>query len=239
LDRLRSAPTRTVDDFEVRLYGNAESREDVAQAFSLGATGIGLYRTEFLFLQNDLPDEEQQFLAYRDLVLGMGGRPVTIRSLDLGADKADATGLALQGEPNPALGVRGVRLSLRHPAVYVQQLRAILRASAYGPVRLLIPMVSCREELLAVRGLLAATERDLRAEGHEIGEHMDVGAMVEVPAAALALPRLVRHVDFLCIGTNDLVQYLLAADRNNDGLAELYSPLHPAVLKLLHDIITL
>ena len=239
LDRLRTAPTRTVDAFDVRLHGNAESREDVAQTFGLGAEGIGLYRTEFLFLQTALPDEEQQFLAYRDVVLGMGGRPVTIRTLDLGADKADATGLALQSEPNPALGVRGVRLSLRHRPLFVQQLRAILRASGYGHVRILVPMVTCREEIEAVRSLAMDTARDLRSEGYEITDHVEIGAMIEVPAAALALPRLIRHVEFVSIGTNDLVQYLLAADRNNDALADLYSPLHPAVLRLLHEILAL
>ena len=239
LERLKTAATRTTDHFDVRLHGNAEGREDVAQTFALGAAGIGLYRTEFLFLQTELPDEEQQFLAYRDVVLGMGGRPVTIRTLDLGADKADSTGLALQSEPNPALGVRGVRLSLRHRALFVQQLRAILRASGYGQVRLLVPMVSCREEILAVRALALETARDLRSEGYEITDHVEVGAMIEVPAAALALPRLIPHVDFVSVGTNDLVQYLLAADRNNDALADIYSPLHPAVLRLLHEILAL
>lgn len=239
LERLKSAATRTIDDFDVRLHGNAESREDVASTFALGAAGIGLYRTEFLFLQSSLPDEEEQFRAYRDVVLGMGGRPVTIRTLDLGADKADSTGLALATEPNPALGVRGVRLSLRHPELFRQQLRAILRASGYGPVRILVPMVCCREEIEQVRTLTLSAARDLRSEGFEITDHVEIGAMIEVPAAALALPRLIKHVDFVSVGTNDLVQYLLAADRNNDALGYLYSPLHPAVLRLLHEILTL
>lgn len=239
LDRLKSAATRTVDDFDVGLHGNAESREDVASTFALGAAGIGLYRTEFLFLQTSLPDEEEQFRAYRDVVLGMGGRPVTIRTLDLGADKADSTGLALASEPNPALGVRGVRLSLRHPELFRQQLRAILRASGYGPVRILVPMVCCREEIEQVRALTLSAARDLRSEGFEIADHIEIGAMIEVPAAALALPRLIKHIDFVSVGTNDLVQYLLAADRNNDALGDLYSPLHPAVLRLLHEIVTL
>ena len=160
LHRLRREPSRTSDGVDVKLWANAESREDVATAHAYGAAGVGLYRTEFLFLQrNELPDEEEQFRAYRDVVLGMGGRPVTIRTLDMGADKADSTGLALAGEPNPALGVRGVRLSLRHPALFRQQLRAILRASGYGPVRILVPMVSCTEEVQRVRALALSVAR--------------------------------------------------------------------------------
>jgi phosphotransferase system enzyme I (PtsI) len=240
LQRLRMAETRTKDGADIRLYANAESREDVAEAHALGAAGIGLYRTEFLFLQrHQLPDENEQFRVYRDLVLGMNGRPVTIRTLDLGADKADGTGVVLEGEPNPALGLRGVRLSLARKPLFETQLRAILRASGYGAVRILVPMVSCREEMVAVRALVKSLARDLRSEGHEIGESFEVGAMIEVPAAALALKGFVDQVDFVSIGTNDLVQYLLAADRGNDALGELYSPLHPAVLRLLHEIIAL
>jgi phosphotransferase system enzyme I (PtsI) len=210
----------------------------VSQAYGLGAAGIGLYRTEFLFLQRrELPDEDEQFEAYRDLALGMNGRPVTLRTLDLGADKADGSGVTLANEPNPALGLRGVRLSLARAALFRTQLRAMLRATAYGPVRILVPMVSMREEVLAVRDLLHDCARDLRTEGYEIGDRLELGAMIEVPAAALALPMLIRHLDFVSIGTNDLVQYLLAADRGNDAVASLYTPLHPAVLRLLHDVI--
>ncbi len=238
LHRLRREPTRTLDGVDINLYANAESREDVAEAHALGATGIGLYRTEFLFLQRqELPDEEEQFRAYRDVVLGMSGRPVTIRTLDLGADKADRTGLALRDEPNPALGLRGVRLSLARMQLLETQLRALLRASGYGPLRILVPMVSSREEILEVRSQLKRIARDLRTQGHEIADYVALGAMIEVPAAALALPGFIGNVDFLSIGTNDLVQYLLAADRNNDALADLYTPLHPAVLRLLRDVI--
>jgi phosphotransferase system enzyme I (PtsI) len=238
LNRLRREPSRTLDGVDIRLYANAESLEDVAEAHSLGAAGVGLYRTEFLFLQrSELPDEEEQFRAYRDLVLGMTGRTVTIRTLDLGADKADRTGLVLPGEPNPALGVRGVRLSLAREPLFETQLRAIVRASGYGPVRVLLPMISSREEVVAVKALLKRVTAGLRAEGHEIAEAIPLGAMIEVPAAALALPGFIGAVDFLSIGTNDLVQYLLAADRNNDALAELYTPLHPAMLRLLHTVI--
>ena len=243
LHRLRREPTRTRDGVDIKLWANAESREDVAEAHALGAAGVGLYRTEFLFMQRPadarltLPDEDEQFRAYRDLVLGMTGRTVTIRTLDIGADKADGTALALPGEPNPAMGVRGVRLSLAREGLFRTQLRAILRASAYGPVRLLIPMISGREEVIAVRAQVKDVQRELRAEGHAIAEDVPVGAMIEVPSAAIALQTFIGAVDFLSIGTNDLVQYLLAADRSNDALGELYSPLHPAVLRLIHGVI--
>ncbi|MEO8669763.1 MAG: phosphoenolpyruvate--protein phosphotransferase [Tahibacter sp.] len=238
LAQLIHAETRCSDGASIRLYANAELPGEVAQARALGAAGIGLYRTEFLFLQrNYLPDEDEQFAAYRDLVLAMGGLPVTIRTLDLGADKADASGLALRSESNPALGVRGVRLSMHRPALFATQMRAILRASAYGRVRVLVPMVTTCDEMRAVRTLLNLCARDLRSEGHEIADQFELGAMIEVPAAAIALPRLIGLIDFAAIGTNDLVQYTLAADRNNDALSSLYDPLHPAVLKLLSDIL--
>ena len=237
LARLRRQPTRTRDGVDIRLYANAESREDVADAHAQGADGVGLYRTEFLFLQRrELPTEEEQFLAYRDLVLGMAGRVATIRTLDLGADKADHTGLALRSEPNPALGLRGVRLSLAHPALFLTQLRAILRASAYGPVRILVPMVSGREEMLQVCELLEDARSGLAAEGLQVGPVAELGAMIEVPAAALGLGDIVDLVDFVSVGTNDLVQYLLATDRNHESLAELYTPRHPAVLRLLAEV---
>jgi phosphotransferase system enzyme I (PtsI) len=237
---LRDADTRTRDGVPIALYANAESPADIAQARALGAAGIGLYRTEFLFLQRrELPGEEEQFLAYRDLVLGMGGLPVTIRTLDLGADKADSSGLALDDEENPALGVRGVRLSLREPQILTMQLRAILRASSYGPVRILVPMVSSVEEMHSVRRMLEECERNLRSAGYEVAYNVELGAMIEVPAAAIALPGMIRTVDFVAIGTNDLVQYTLAVDRNNDQLAGLYDPLHPAVLKLIAQTIAI
>ncbi|MGX5730768.1 phosphoenolpyruvate--protein phosphotransferase [Pseudoxanthomonas beigongshangi] len=240
LGRLRSKPSRTRDGMDIALYANAESLDDVARAHALGAAGVGLYRTEFLFLQrNELPDEDEQFRAYRDVVLGMSGRPVTIRTLDLGADKADRTGLALDSEDNPALGLRGVRLSLARDGVFDTQLRAILRASAYGPVRILIPMVSSREEILAIRRLIKRVSTQLRKCGLEIAGQVQLGAMIEVPAAAIAMHGFVDVVDFVSIGTNDLVQYLLAADRNNEALGELYSPLHPGVIRLLRHVITI
>ena len=237
LERLRSKPTRTRDGVDVALYANAESREDVARAHALGAAGVGLYRTEFLFLQrNELPDEDEQFQVYRDAVLGMSGRPVTFRTLDLGADKADRTGLSLANEDNPALGVRGVRLSLLYDQVFDTQLRAIARAAAYGPVRVLVPMVSCREEVLLVRRRLRRAVAAVKRRGVVVVTP-PLGAMIEVPAAAIGVHGLVDAVDFMSIGTNDLVQYLLAVDRNNDALGDLYSPLHPGVLRLLAHVI--
>ncbi len=238
LNRLRREPSRTLDGIDIKLWTNAESREDVAEAHALGAAGVGLYRTEFLFMgSREVPDEDTQFRAYRDVALGMTGRTVTIRTLDLGADKADRTGLALRDEPNPALGLRGVRLSLARAGLLRTQLRAIVRASGYGPVRVLVPMVSGAEEMRTVRTLLGEVVHELRGEGHEIDAQVPLGAMIEVPSAALSLAGFIGNCDFLSIGTNDLVQYLLAADRNNDALGELYTPLHPAVLRLLHDVV--
>ena len=238
LHRLRREPSRTLDGIDIRIFANAESREAVAEAHALGAAGIGLYRTEFLFLnRSELPDEEEQFRAYRDLVLGMTGRVVTIRTLDVGADKVDSCGLTLPNEANPALGVRGVRLSLSRADVFETQMRAIVRASGYGPVRVLVPMVTSREEILSVAKLLRHVQATLREQGHEIADNIPLGAMIEVPAAAIALPGFIAAVDFLSIGTNDLIQYLLAADRNNEALDDLYSPLHPAVLRLLSEVI--
>ncbi|KRG79179.1 phosphoenolpyruvate-protein phosphotransferase [Stenotrophomonas ginsengisoli] len=238
LQRLRSKPSRTLDGTDIRLLLNAESSEDFAQVHRLGAAGLGLYRTEFLFLQGrHLPDEQTQFEHYRDAVLAMAGRPATFRTIDLGADKADRAGLAPSHEDNPALGLRGIRLSMANPAVFDTQLRAILRASGYGPVRILLPMVSGREEVLAVRRRLRLIQRQLRDSGHAVSEQVALGAMIEVPAAALAVHGFIDLVDFLSVGTNDLVQYLLAADRNNPAVAGYYNPLHPSLLQLLAQLL--
>lgn len=238
LSRLRGAATRTLDGVDIGLSANAESPADVAEAHALGAGGIGLYRTEFLFLQRPaLPTEDEQFIAYRDLVLAMGGRPVTIRTLDLGADKAHDSALPLPDEANPALGLRGLRLSLARGELFRTQLRAILRASAYGPVRILLPMVGWIEEIRAARAVLDDCRRELQAQGHAPADDIRLGGMIEVPSAALTVDLLARELDFFAIGTNDLLQYLLATDRDNDAVAELYSPLHPAVIRLLHQVL--
>ncbi len=238
LAKLANAPTRTRDGIEITLLANAETGTDVAMARARGADGVGLYRTEFLFLRKRvLPSEEEQFVAYRDLVMGMGGLPVTIRTMDLGADKADAAGLVTRGEENPALGVRGVRLSLRHPSVFTTQIRAILRAACYGPVRVLIPMVTQPDELIAVRTLFKLARQELKRENVDLPEKLQMGAMIEVPAAAINVRALLEYCDFLAIGTNDLAQYVLAADRGNDALDNIYNPLQPALLLLLSHVI--
>ena len=238
LQRLRSKPSRTVDGLDIRLLVNAEGADDLAQVPRLGASGLGLFRTEFLFLHgSELPDEQTQFEHYRDAVLAMAGRPATFRTIDLGADKADRAGLAPLNEENPALGLRGIRLALANPAVLDTQLRAILRASGYGPVRILLPMVTGREEVLAVRRRVRVLQRQLRDDGIAVSDSVALGAMIEVPAAALAVHSFIDLVDFLSVGTNDLVQYLLAADRNNDAVAAIYNPLHPALLHLLSQLI--
>ncbi|BFI95222.1 MAG: phosphoenolpyruvate--protein phosphotransferase [Rhodanobacter sp.] len=238
LATLANAATCTRDGASIRLLANAETPADVTLARTRGADGVGLYRTEFLFLRHKgLPGEDEQFNAYRDLVLGMGGLPVTIRTLDLGADKADAAGLVMRGEDNPALGVRGVRLSLRYPAVFTTQIRAILRAACYGPVRVLVPMVTQPDELIAVRTLFKLARQDLKRENIDLPEKLPLGAMIEVPAAAINVRALLEHADFFAIGTNDLAQYVLAADRGNDALDNIYTPLQPALLRLLSHVI--
>ncbi|HVC16620.1 MAG TPA: phosphoenolpyruvate--protein phosphotransferase [Rhodanobacter sp.] len=239
LAKLANAPTRTRDGIDISLHANAETAVDVATARARGADGVGLYRTEFLFLKHKgLPSEDEQFIAYRDLVMGMGGLPVTIRTLDLGADKADAAGLVVRGEDNPALGVRGVRLSLRYPAVFSTQIRAILRAACYGPVRVLVPMVTQPDEMIAVRTLFKLARQELERENIDLPEILPLGAMIEVPAAAINVRALLAYCDFLSIGTNDLAQYVLAADRGNDALENIYNPLQPAFLRLLSHVIS-
>lgn len=238
LARLRKAPTRTRDGTEVALWVNAERVEDVEAAYAAGAVGVGLYRTEFLFLQGTtLPDEDEQYEAYAAVVRAMRGRPVTIRTLDVGADKADRSGLALAREDNPALGLRGVRLSLARPDVFITQLRAILRASAHGPIRVLVPMVTNAAEMKAVRKLFKPARKALESAGYELGERVELGAMIEVPAAAIAIDSILAEAEFVSIGTNDLTQYLLATDRNNDSVSHLYDPAHPALAFLIERVV--
>lgn len=225
--RLRHAETRTRDGLAIRLWANAEHEDDIALARRLGAAGIGLYRTEFL--QAEEANEDKQFRAYRDAVLAMSGRPVTLRTLDVGGDKGAAT--HAEGV-NPALGLRGLRLSLARPAVFATQIRAMLRASAYGPVRILFPMVTSLDEAARARAIVEACRAELALAGIAT-EDVPLGAMIEVPAAALIADRLAKAFRFLALGSNDLVQYTLAADRNDAAVAALYDPLHPAVLALL------
>jgi phosphotransferase system enzyme I (PtsI) len=235
LKRLKSKPAMTIDGHEVELSANIELPEDVAQTLESGASGIGLFRSEFLFLNREgLPTEDEQFEAYRNVVQGMGGRPVTIRTFDLGADKQKAglDGLS-RVAPNPALGLRAVRFCLAEPRLFLTQLRAILRASHYGNVRILIPMLATVAEIDQTLAMIAQAKDSLRDRGTPFNARVPVGGMIEVPAAVLAISAFLARLDFLSIGTNDLIQYTLAIDRSDDAVSHLYDPLHPAVLKLI------
>ncbi len=232
LKRLRSTPAATLDGTPVELQANIELPDDVEQALEAGATGVGLFRTEFLFLnRDDLPSEDEQFEAYRLAAEAMPDRPVTIRTIDLGADKvingADRAG------PNPALGLRAIRFCFAEPAMFLTQLRAILRASAYGKVRLLVPMLAHAHEIDMVFQYVRQARDTLEAMGVPYDHSIEIGGMIEIPAAALAAPLFIKRLDFLSIGTNDLIQYTLAIDRTDDTVAHLYDPLHPAVLQLV------
>ena len=242
LHRLRHMPSVTLDGQSVELLANIELPVDAANALSSGAVGVGLFRSEFLFMNRNgaLPDENEQFEAYRAAVEAMRGLPVTIRTVDVGADKPldrmAAHELRHEHALNPALGLRAIRWCLSEPEMFRQQLRAILRASAYGKVRLLIPMVAHRGEILATLDALARARQQLVDAGVAFNE-VEVGAMIEVPAAALTMPLLLKHFDFVSIGTNDLIQYTLAIDRDDEAVAHLYDPWHPAVLRLIADVI--
>ena len=237
LARLKNTPSVTLDGQRIELLANIEQPADTAAALAVGAVGIGLFRSEFLFMgrQGKLPDEEEQYHAYRAAVDGMLGMPVTIRTIDVGADKPlDERRADLH--LNPALGLRAIRWSLTEPAMFLTQLRAILRAAAHGQVHLLIPMLAHAREIRQTFELIDRARAQLDAAGLVHGP-LKVGAMIEVPAAALSLRLFLRHFDFLSIGTNDLTQYTLAVDRSDESVAHLYDPLHPAVLRLLADAI--
>ncbi|MCM8596066.1 phosphoenolpyruvate--protein phosphotransferase [Accumulibacter sp.] len=236
LRRLKTARSVTLDGIDIDLHANIELPGDVANALDGGAEGIGLFRTEFLFLdRGDMPTEDEQFEAYGTVVRGMGGRPVTIRTFDLGYDKDLHPGKVLGDriQSNPALGLRAIRLSLAEPKMFQTQLRAILRASRYGKIKLLIPMLSQAHEIDQTLAAIERAKASLRAERVPFDEQTPVGAMIEIPAAALAIGMFLRRVNFLSIGTNDLIQYTLAIDRSDEQVAPLYDPLHPAVLMLL------
>jgi phosphotransferase system enzyme I (PtsI) len=237
LKRLRTAPAATLDGTPVQLWANIELPSDIDAVKASGATGIGLFRSEFLFMnRRDLPDEDEQYEAYRDVVEGMKGFPVTIRTVDIGADKPTE-----DGDPytavNPALGLRAIRWCLAEPAVFNTQLRAILRASRHGRVQILIPMLATWQEITQALAAVALARSQLEREGVKLHGPVPVGGMIEVPAAAIALPMFIRKLDFLSVGTNDLIQYTLAIDRADDKVAHLYDPLHPAVLTLISSVI--
>jgi phosphoenolpyruvate-protein phosphotransferase (PTS system enzyme I) len=237
LARLRHTPAVTLDGQKVELLANIELPEDAPAAVLAGAAGVGLFRSEFLFMgrRGQLPDEEEQYQAYRRAVEGMSGLPVTIRTMDVGADKPLDESRE-DSHLNPALGLRAIRLSLADPPMFLKQLRAMLRAAAHGPVNILVPMLAHASEIRQTLALIETARADLAQRGISHGP-VKLGAMIEIPAAALTLKTFLKYFDFLSIGTNDLIQYTLAIDRADESVAHLYDPLHPAVLRLVADTI--
>ena len=236
LKRIRATPATTRDGTTVDLHANIELPQDIEQVRESGATGVGLFRSEFLFLnRDDLPSEDEQFEAYRQVAQAMRGMPVTIRTLDLGADKT--VNSSARSGPNPAMGLRAIRLCLAEPQMFLTQLRAILRASHYGKIRLLIPMLAHAHEIEQALIMIAQSKALLDELNLPYDRGIQIGGMIEVPAAALSLGVFVRKLDFLSIGTNDLIQYTLAIDRTDDTVSHLYDPLHPAVLNLVAHVI--
>jgi phosphotransferase system enzyme I (PtsI) len=236
LQRLKSTPAATLDAVAVELYANIELPQDVPQALAAGAEGIGLFRSEFLFMnRKDLPSEDEQFEAYREVARTMNGRTVVLRTLDIGADKTLSGNGAVR--PNPAMGLRAIRFCLAEPQMFLAQLRAILRASHYGRVRILLPMVAHAQEIEQALALIKQAKEQLDEKGQPYDRSIEIGGMIEIPAAALALPMFLRRLNFLSLGTNDLIQYTLAIDRTDDAVAHLYDPLHPAVLHLVSNSI--
>jgi len=234
---IRSSRTVTLDGQEVELFANIELPDDTDTAIDNGANGIGLFRSEFLFLkEEDLPTEDEQFEAYRSVVERLAGQPVIIRTVDLGKDKIPKWHEESEA-PNPALGLTGLRLCLAEPQVFRTQLRAILRASAFGQIKLLLPMLSQIGEIRQTRRHLDEVKAQLREEKVAFDENIELGGMIEVPAAAVGVAQFLKHLDFISIGTNDLIQYSLAVDRNDDAVSHLYDPLHPAVLQLIAHIV--
>jgi phosphotransferase system enzyme I (PtsI) len=238
LKRLKKTRTATQDGTPIELFANIELPQDTAEVVDAGAEGVGLFRTEFMFLnRKDLPSEDEQFEAYRQVAEALKGRPVVLRTLDVGADKAMNGDGEAHTMPNPAMGLRAIRFCLAEPQMFLTQLRAILRASHYGTVRVLLPMVAHAHEIDQTLVLIQQAKSQLEERGQPYDRAIQVGGMIEIPAAALALPIFMRRLHFLSIGTNDLIQYTLAIDRTDDAVAHLYDPLHPAVLTLVANTI--
>ena len=240
LQDLKHSRTCTADGVAIELFANIELPEDAIQAVELGAVGVGLFRSEFLFMDRNqaLPDEDQQYEEYRRVIDLMHGLPVNIRTIDVGADKALGAGSDLSQTGTSPLGLRAIRWSLTEPEIFLTQLRAILRASAHGQARIMIPMLAHAKEINETFRLIEKAKQQLHQRGQSFNPNIQVGAMIEIPAAALTLPLFIHHFDFLSIGTNDLIQYTLAIDRADHAVAHLYDPLHPAILSLLYTIIT-
>ena len=236
LTRIKSASADTLDGTHVELHANIELPGDLDGVKASGASGIGLFRSEFVFMnRRDLPTEEEQFEAYKHVAEGMKGKPVVIRTLDIGADKS--LGGTDQGTSHSALGLRAIRYCLAEPQIFNSQLRAILRASRFGDVRILVPMLMSFNEITQTLAAITRAKEQLKLEGRKFNDNILVGGMIEIPAAAIALPMFLKRLDFVSIGTNDLIQYTLAIDRTDDSVAHLYDPLHPAVLSLIAGVI--